>query len=109
VPGHYLSARSVSRHEQLIYWTRIGNDFPTRWWEQHWAVAKENLKGRIPDGVLVRISTAAPDDATAIRTLRDFLHPLFQSLSPTGRRLFFGDAGAPAPVAPGSGHRPAAG
>lgn len=99
VPGHYLSARSVSRHEQLIYWTRIGNEFPVQWWRQHWAVAKENLKGRVPDGVLIRFSTAAPDDETAIRTLRRFIAPLFQALSPTARRLLFGEAGAPAPKA----------
>jgi EpsI family protein len=97
VPGHYLAARSVSRHEQMIYWTRIGNEFPTRWWQQHWAVAKENLKGRVPDGVLIRFSTAAPDDATAILTLKRFITPLFRMLSPRARRLLFGDAGGAAP------------
>ncbi|MES2498374.1 MAG: exosortase-associated protein EpsI, V-type [Pseudomonadota bacterium] len=96
VPGHYLAARSVSRHEQLIYWTRIGNDFPTQWWQQHWAVAKENLKGRVPDGMLIRFSTAAPDDKTAILTLQRFLDPFFASLSPVARRLLLGEAGAPA-------------
>lgn len=98
IPGHYIAARSTSRHEQMIYWTRIGNAFPTAWWEQHWAVAKENLKGRVPDGVLVRISTAAPDDKSAIRTLRRFLPALFEQLSPTARRLVFGEAGAPLPT-----------
>ncbi len=97
VPGHYISARSTSRHEQLIYWTRIGNDFPVQWWAQHWAVAKENLKGRIPDGVLIRFSTAAPDDATAIRTLKRFIPEMIAELSPTARRLIFGEAGAPLP------------
>lgn len=95
VPAHYLAARSVSRHEQLIYWTRIGNDFPIQWWRQHWAVAKENLKGRVPDGVLIRFSTAAPDDETAILTLKRFITPLFRTLKPAARRLLFGDAGAP--------------
>lgn len=93
IPGHYMSARSVSRREQLIYWTRIGNDFPTRWWEQHLAVAEENLKGRVPDGILVRISTAAPDDRTAILTLRRFIDPLFAQLGPAARRVLFGDIG----------------
>lgn len=97
IPGHYLSARSVSRHEQLLYWTRIGNDFPTRWWEQHWSVAKENLKGRVPDGILVRISTVAPDDKTATLTLMRFIEPLLKQLSPAARRLLFGEAGAPLP------------
>ncbi|MFZ5707011.1 MAG: exosortase-associated protein EpsI, V-type [Pseudomonadota bacterium] len=97
VPGHYLATRSVSRFEQLIYWTRIGNDFPTEWWQQHWAVAKENLKGRVPDGVLIRFSTAAPDDQVAIATLKRFIEPLFAELGPTARRLLFGEAGAPLP------------
>jgi EpsI family protein len=97
VPGHYLATSSVSRREQLIYWTRIGNDFPTKWWQQHWSVAKENLKGRVPDGVLIRFSTAAPDDATAIETLKRFITPFFAELGPTARRLLFGEAGAPAP------------
>jgi len=97
VPGHYLATRSVSRFEQLIYWTRIGNDFPTEWWQQHWAVAKENLKGRVPDGVLIRFSTAAPDDETAITTLKRFMDSLFVQLGPTARRLLFGEAGAPLP------------
>ena len=97
VPGHYISARSTSRHEQLIYWTRIGNDFPTRWWAQHWAVAKENLKGRVPDGVLVRLSTAAPDDRTAILTLKRFIPAMLAQLSPIARRLVFGEAGGPLP------------
>lgn len=98
VPGHYLSTRSISRHEQLIYWTRIGNDFPIQWWQQHWAVAKENLKGRVPDGVLIRFSTAAPDDKTAISTLRNFIDHLFTQLGSDARRLLFGEIGAPLPA-----------
>jgi len=95
VPARYIAARSVSRHEQLIYWTRIGDDFPTRWWAQHWAVAKENLKGRVPDGVLVRISTMASGDETATPTLKHFISAMLPRLSPTARRVLFGEAGAP--------------
>ena len=94
VPARYIAARSVSRQEQLIYWTRIGNDFPTGWWAQHWAVAKANLNGRVPDGVLVRISTIAPDDETAMVALKRFISALLPRLSPAARRLMFGEAGA---------------
>lgn len=99
VPAHFISARSSSRHEQLIYWTRIGNAFPTRWWEQHVAVARENLIGHVPDGVLVRISTAAASDKEAIEVLEYFMHILLPLLSPLARRLLFGERGAPLPRA----------
>lgn len=95
VPGHYFSARSNTRQEQLIYWTRIGDAFPTRWWAQHVAVAEENLKGHIPDGVLVRISTAAPDDKQAKEVLLKFIETMAHSLPPRGRLVMFGHAGAP--------------
>jgi EpsI family protein len=97
VPGHFLAARSNSRHEEMLYWTRIGNTFPTRWWQQHVAVAEENVKGRVPDGVLVRISTAASSNRDAIKVLRYFMHQLLPVLSPLARRVLFGERGAPLP------------
>ncbi|TZG28026.1 exosortase-associated protein EpsI, V-type [Sphingomonas montanisoli] len=93
VPTHFIAARSNTRHEQMIYWTRIGNAFPERWYQQHLAVAEENLKGRVPDGVLVRISTAAPTDDRAIMLLDRFVASLQSQLSPVARRILFGDAG----------------
>jgi EpsI family protein len=96
VPAHFISTRSSSRHEQLIYWTRIGNAFPTRWWAQHVAVAQENLIGHVPDGVLVRVSTAATDDRQAIAVLKNFTLAMLALLSPLARRVLFGEAGAPA-------------
>jgi len=95
VPGHYFSARSNTRREQLIYWTRIGDAFPTKWWAQHVAVAAENLKGNIPDGILVRISTAASNDKNAIDILRRFIETMARQLPPRGRLVLFGHAGAP--------------
>ena len=95
IPGHYFSARSNTRREQLIYWTRIGDAFPTKWWAQHVAVAAENLKGHIPDGVLVRISTAASDDREALRILTRFTETMARKLPPRARLVLFGHAGAP--------------
>lgn len=97
IPSHFISARSNSRHEQLIYWTRIGNAFPARWWQQHVAVAEENLHGRVPDGVLVRISTAASSDKDALIVLNRFTQSMLAMLTPPALRVLFGDAGVPAP------------
>lgn len=63
VPARFIIAEGPIRSEQLVYWTRVGRFFPTRWLEQRVAVARENLAGVIPDGVLVRISTISSTDA----------------------------------------------
>jgi len=74
--GRFIVADNNIRHEQLIYWTRLGRYFPTRWAEQRLAVARENFAGHIPDGVLVRVSTIVNGDGLAM--LDDFSRALFQ-------------------------------
>jgi EpsI family protein len=82
----------VSRNESVLYWTRIGNDIPTSWAEQRWAVAKENLDGRIPDGILVRTSLVSPDSLDKAREiLGGFVRNLLTAVSPEGRKLLIGD------------------
>jgi len=39
----------------VLYWTRIGELVPTGWWSQRFAVVQSNLRGTIPDGLLVRL------------------------------------------------------
>ncbi|WP_232283352.1 exosortase-associated protein EpsI, V-type [Sphingomonas sp. PAMC 26617] len=62
VPSRYIVAETELRSEKMIYWTRLGHLFPRKWSAQRLAVMEENLKGIIPDGVLVRISTLGQGD-----------------------------------------------
>jgi EpsI family protein len=87
-----FSADGISRTEQVLYWTRIGNLFPTSWLDQRLAVVRANLDGVIPDGVLVRISTLAPDMDAAHADLAAFAAQLVKSASPTARQLLIGRA-----------------
>lgn len=66
LPSRYIVAESDVRREQIVYWTRLGSHFPTKWSEQKTAVIEENLAGVIPDGVLVRISSIAAGNAMAV-------------------------------------------
>jgi len=66
VPSRFIIAQSDLRSEALIYWTRVGGHFPTRWLEQRGAVMAENFGGAIPDGVLVRFSTEEGPAAAAL-------------------------------------------
>lgn len=88
VPARAIAAETDVRREQLIYWTRLGGHFPTRWADQHLAVAEENFAGVIPDGVLVRVSSTAPGDRTA--SLDGFARDLFRAVGPRMRQVLLG-------------------
>lgn len=92
VPSRFIVAEGLSRIEQLIYWTRIGPSFPTGWLGQREAVISENLKGIIPDGVLVRVSTIAPDNDAALAILDDFTRELLRVAPAKARQALIGGA-----------------
>lgn len=90
IDANSFSADGISRTEQILYWTRIGNHFPTSWLDQRIAVVRANLDGMIPDGALVRISTLAPDMAAAHADLAAFAAELVEASPPMARRLMIG-------------------
>ncbi len=90
VPGRAIVAETEVRREQLIYWTRLGSHFPTRWADQHLAVAQENFAGVIPDGVLVRVSSTGAGDQVAL--LDGFARDLFGVVGPRMRQVLLGPA-----------------
>jgi EpsI family protein len=93
--GRSVSARAVTaaapgRIEQILYWTRIGSDFPTSSLAQRWSILRHSIRGSLPDGTLVRISTIDPNRARAVRSLRTFAASLVGSGSPRLRELLIG-------------------
>ena len=95
LPGSVLPALSISatrdaRTEQIVYWTRIGNHMPVSWPQQRMAVAMDNLRGFIPDAIMVRVSTFGNDRAAALAVVDDFIRTLMESVAPPIRRVFVG-------------------
>ena len=88
IPSRYIVAETELRQEQLVYWTRLGDQFPRKWAEQKLAVVEENLEGIIPDGVLVRVSTLAQGDERKL--LDRFISDLYQSVSSRMRNVLVG-------------------
>jgi EpsI family protein len=88
IPSRFIIADSPSRKEQMIYWTRLGSDFPRRWSEQRLSVFEQNMAGIIPDGVLVRISSDNADASPAI--LDSFAADLYGAAGGLLRRLLVG-------------------
>ena len=88
VPSRAITATSDARSEQLIYWTRLGNHFPTRWSEQRTAVIAENFAGVIPDGVLVRMSVSG--DGNGAPFLDSFARDFYAAVGQRMRRVLVG-------------------
>ncbi len=90
--GRYLTAQCDARIEQVLYWIRIGNDFPTTSWAEQGAAARAALGGVLADGVLVRLSTVSADAAAALPDVAGFATELYAAAGDGGRRLLVGGA-----------------
>jgi len=71
--------------ERVIYWVRVGDQFPTTWIDQRIAMAAANLKGSIPDGVLVRISTFEEPGSSTSPELKTFIDAFLRASPPSFR------------------------
>jgi EpsI family protein len=90
LPTRFIVAEGLSRTEQLIYWTRIGPSFPTGWLSQRRAVIDENIKGHIPDGVLVRMSAIANGDTPLTPIFDEFTQALIAAVPAKTRQILIG-------------------
>jgi EpsI family protein len=82
-----LTATADTRNEQILYWTRIGNHLPVSWAQQRMAVATDNLKGEIPDAVLVRVSTLDTNREQAFSVMSGFAQELLAAMPISARRV----------------------
>lgn len=90
LPSQIFGANSEARNEVVLYWTRVGDEYPRRWLEQRWAVAEANLRGVVPDGVLARVSTIGNDFARTTPVLTTFIRDLHRASGDHMRSLLFG-------------------
>ena len=63
VPAYRLTTRARGRLEPVTYWIRIGNIIAETAWQSRWKIFTDGLTGTVPDGLLVRTSSALPMDA----------------------------------------------
>lgn len=93
-----LAAQRIDRNDRLLYWTRVGDVFPDSLWGQRWVTMRALLARRVPDGVLVRLSTA-DDDPAALAALVRFNAMLLAGVAPVARALLLGRISAAGPTA----------
>lgn len=76
--------------EAVRYWIRIGSMYGGDGLQARWYILQEGFKGRIPDGVLVRVSQrlGKADEAPASQALMEsFLQEMVAAVPPTSRGL----------------------
>ena len=92
IPATLLTATREDQVEQVLFWTRIGDRFPTSALAEKLDVLRANLSGARPDGVLVRVSVRDPDRATALGEMRHFVATMLAALDPVARARLAGAA-----------------
>jgi EpsI family protein len=83
-----MDATAGGPTEHVVYWTRIGNRIPTSWGQQKLVVAEQNLKGIVPDAILIRVSTVNEDATAALATIDQFVRAMLQSIPEAKRSVF---------------------
>lgn len=90
LPIRELVATSDQRTETITYWTRIGDDLPTNGTEQRIAKLKQQWKGYVSDGILVRLSCAVPPAPDVREQLAIFARALVQAVPAVDRPALVG-------------------
>ena len=88
-----LTTQRETRIEPVSYWMRVGNDIATGPVESQIIRLKYGLRGLIPDGALVRVSTIglAPEASFALQD--KFIHDLLAAIPPSDLKFFIGTPG----------------
>ena len=82
LPVRRFVASVEDRRESVVYWSRIGETFPTSGSEQRIALLEAAIQGQIVDGLLARFSTLDADPASAMSHLDGFVRSFVRAVRP---------------------------
>ena len=83
-----LTTERETRLEPVSYWMRVGNDIATGPVESQIIRLKYGLRGIVPDGALVRVSTIGLSPEVAFKLQDQFIRDLLAAI-PSGELKFF--------------------
>ena len=93
IPVRRLVATQGQRVEPITYWMTIGDTVAIKGLKWKFSQIRYGLTGKIPDGLLFRISSIQADERAAYRRQDDFARSLIGALTPEGRQRIFGISG----------------
>lgn len=86
-----LVAQREARLEPVSYWMRIGDDIATGVIERQIIKLKYGLRGILPDGALIRVSTTGLPVELAYKVQEQFIRDLLGAIAPEDLSFFVGD------------------
>lgn len=90
IPATQVVARQGPRIEPITYWATVGDQIARSRTELKLAQIKYGLTGRIPDGLLFRVSSLSSNTADAYRLQEQFVATLIAQLPPGDRVKLLG-------------------
>lgn len=91
IPVMHLVATHGVRNEPITYWIRIGDSLTRGWLEQKLASIGYGLGGKIPDGLLLRVSSISKNENDSYRIQQEFLSDLLNEMKQSDRYWLVGN------------------
>jgi EpsI family protein len=85
-----LTAERESRFEPISYWMRVGNDIANGVVDRQLIRLKYGLRGIIPDGALIRVSTIGLPREASFKLQDQFIRDLLAAIPPQELKFFTG-------------------
>jgi EpsI family protein len=85
-----LIAERESRFEPISYWMRVGNDITNGVIDRQLVRLKYGLRGLIPDGALIRVSTVGLPKEASFKLQDQFIRDLLAAIPPQELKFFTG-------------------
>jgi EpsI family protein len=85
-----LIAQRAQRFEPVSYWMRVGDDVATGILDRQFIKLKYGLRGIIPDGILIRVSTVGLQEREAYAVHDRFIRDLLAAVEPETLKYFVG-------------------
>ncbi len=91
IPVQRLVAAMGARNEPITYWLTVGKHITEFGYAQRATTIGYGLRGQVPDGVLVRVSSIDNDNAAAYLLHERFVQELLSALTPEARVRLLGE------------------
>ena len=100
IPTTRLMTTLGQRKEPVTYWTVVGAQLTTNHINKKLAEMRYAIRNRIPDGMLVRVSSIDADPGNAYEYHNQFASQMLAAITPAQRERVIGHANASLPVTP---------